>query len=399
MMILSNKAEQIRPSSTLEISAKAAELKAKGFDIVGFGVGEPDFDTPEHIKEAAIDAINSGFTKYTPASGIKELREVVAKKLKYDNGLDYDFSQIVISNGAKHSLINTFMAILNDNDEVIIPAPYWLSYSEIVKIAGGVPIIINTKKENNYMVTKEELLNAYTNKTKALIIVSPSNPTGMVTSYEELKMIADFAVEKDIFVISDEIYEKLIYDEDKKHISIASINKDIYERTIIINGVSKSYSMTGWRIGYTASNIKIAKLISALQSHMTSNPNSIAQKAAIAAIEGSQECVNIMKEEFKKRRDYIFEREEKIPYISALKPEGAFYIFIDISRIYGKKFNKIEIKSASDMAKLLIEHKLVAVVPCADFGMPDYIRLSYATSIDIIKKGMDRIEEFINELT
>lgn len=397
-MELSRRAERIKPSSTLAISAKASELKSQGFDIVGFGVGEPDFETPEYIKEAGIKAIKDGFTRYTPASGITELRKAVAKKLKDDNGLDYDFTQIIISNGAKHALINAFMAILNEGDEVIIPAPYWLSYSEIVNIAGGVPVIVKTKKENNYMLTREELDAAYTEKTKALVIVSPSNPTGMVSSIDDLKMIADFAVEKDIIVIADEIYEKLIYDEDKKHISLASLGKEIYDRTIIINGVSKSYAMTGWRIGYTASNPKIAKLIGSLQSHMTSNPNSIAQKATLAAIEGPQDCVKEMCVEFKKRRDYIFEREEKIPFITALKPEGAFYLFIDVSGLYGKKYEGVEINSAADMADLLIEKKLVAVVPCADFGMPDHIRLSYATSLEMIKKGMDRIEEFVNEL-
>lgn len=397
-MELSRKAKGIKPSSTLAISAKATELKAQGLDIVGFGVGEPDFETPRHIKDAGIKAIEEGFTRYTPASGIKELRVEVANKLKKDNGLDYDFSQIVISNGAKHSLVNAFMAILNEGDEVIIPAPYWLSYSEIVKIAGGVPVIVNTKKENKYMVTEAELNEVYSPKTKALVLVSPSNPTGMVYSLDELKMIADFAVSKDIFVISDEIYEKLIYDEDKKHISIASLGKEIYDRTIVINGVSKSYAMTGWRIGYTASNPEVAKLISSLQSHMTSNPNSIAQKATLEAIEGPQDCVEEMRLEFKKRRDYIFEREEKIPFISALKPEGAFYLFVDVSGLYGKEYDGVKINSASDMAQLLIEKKLVAVVPCADFGMPDYIRLSYATSLEIIKKGMDRIEEFVKDL-
>ncbi|MBO8435123.1 MAG: pyridoxal phosphate-dependent aminotransferase [Tyzzerella sp.] len=397
-MELSRKAKGIKPSSTLAISAKATELKAQGLDIVGFGVGEPDFETPRHIKDAGIKAIEEGFTRYTPASGIKELRVAVANKLKKDNGLDYDFSQIVISNGAKHSLVNAFMAILNEGDEVIIPAPYWLSYSEIVKIAGGVPVIVNTKKENKYMVTEAELNEVYSPKTKALVLVSPSNPTGMVYSLDELKMIADFAVSKDIFVISDEIYEKLIYDEDKKHISIASLGKEIYDRTIVINGVSKSYAMTGWRIGYTASNPEVAKLISSLQSHMTSNPNSIAQKATLEAIEGPQDCVEEMRLEFKKRRDYIFEREEKIPFISALKPEGAFYLFVDVSGLYGKEYDGVKINSASDMAQLLIEKKLVAVVPCADFGMPDYIRLSYATSLEIIKKGMDRIEEFVKDL-
>lgn len=397
-MELSKKAMSIKPSSTLAISAKASQLKAEGLDVVGFGVGEPDFETPNHIKEAAIAAIKEGFTRYTPAAGTIELRKAVCNKLEKDNGLHYDYTQVVISNGAKHSLMNTFMAILNEKDEVIIPAPYWLSYSEMVKIAGGVPVIVHTKKENNFMLTKQELQDAFSAKTKALILTSPSNPTGMVSSKEDLQMIADFAVEKDIFVIADEIYEKLIYDEGKKHISIASLNDEIYKRTIVINGVSKSYAMTGWRIGFAAAPVEIAKIMSSLQSHMTSNPNSIAQKATVAALKGSQDCVEQMRQEFKKRRDYIYEREEAIPFISALKPEGAFYIFIDVSELYGKRYADIQVNSAADFAALLIDKKYVAVVPCADFGMKDYIRLSYAASMDTIKKGMDRIEEIVKEL-
>ncbi|NLK38403.1 MAG: pyridoxal phosphate-dependent aminotransferase [Epulopiscium sp.] len=397
-MKFSVKAEGIKPSSTLAISAKAAQLKEQGLDIVTFGVGEPDFDTPEHIKAAAIRAIEEGHTRYTPSSGTLELRQAVCDKLKRENDLEYAPSQIIISNGGKHSLMNVFMAILNQGDEVIIPAPYWLSYSEMVKIAGGTPVLVYTKKENNFMLSKEELVEAYTEKTKAIIITSPSNPTGMVSTREDLQMLAEFVVEKDILIISDEIYEKLIYDEDKKHISIASLGKEIYDRTIVVNGVSKSYAMTGWRIGFTAAPIEIAKLISSLQSHMTSNPNSIAQKATVAALNGPQDCVEKMRLAFKERRDYIFEREEKIPFLSALKPEGAFYLFIDVSGIYGKKAGEIEIHSAADFAAVLIEQKYVAVVPCADFGMPDYIRLSYATSMEMIKKGMDRIEELVNEI-
>lgn len=397
-MELSRKALCIKPSSTMAISSKAAQLKAEGKDIVTFGVGEPDFDTPEHIRKAGIAAIESGQTRYTAAAGIPALRQAVCDKLKNDNGLDYEQAQIIISNGAKHSLMNVFMAILNDGDEVIIPAPYWLSYSEMVKIAGGEPVIIHTKKENQFMMTREELEQAYTRKTKAVVLTSPSNPTGMVTSYEDLKMIADFAVEKDIFVISDEIYEKLIYDENKKHISIASLGKEIYERTIVINGVSKSYAMTGWRIGYAAAPLEVAKLMGSLQSHMASNPNTIAQMATLTALNGSQDCVEEMCVEFKKRRDYIFEREEAIPLIQALKPEGAFYLFVDVSQTYGKKHDGVEINSAADFATILLDKKFVAVIPCADFGMSDYIRLSYATSMELIEKGMDRIAEMIEEL-
>ena len=397
-MELSRKVLNIKPSATLAVTTKAKELKAAGKDIIAFAAGEPDFNTPDNIKEAAIAAINDNFTRYTATPGIVELREAISKKLKEENHIDYAPSQITVCNGAKQALANTFMAIINEGDEVIIPAPFWVSYSAIVEIAGGKPVIVYTKAENNFMLSKEDLENAYTEKTKALILVSPSNPTGMIASKENLQAIADFAVEKDIFVISDEIYEKLVYDESKKHISIASLNKDIQARTITINGVSKSYAMTGWRIGYVAAPAEVAKCINTIQSHMSSNANSIAQKAALEAITGPQESVELMRQQFAKRRDYIFEREEEIPYISALKPEGAFYLLVDISGVCGKKYNGKEITNAADFAAELLDNKLVAVVPCADFGMPKHIRLSYAISLDDIKKGMDRIAEFISEL-
>ncbi|MCI5679641.1 MAG: pyridoxal phosphate-dependent aminotransferase [Bacteroidales bacterium] len=397
-MELSKRAMSIKASTTMAISSKAAELKAAGLDVVSFGAGEPDFNTPAHIGQAGIDAIHNGQTRYTAAAGLPELRKAVCDKLKKDNGLEYEPAQVIISNGAKHSLINTFMAILNEGDEVIIPAPFWLSYSEMVRIAGGVPVIIHTKKENKFMMTKEELENAYTEKTKAVVLTSPSNPTGQVMGRADLEMIAAFAISHDILVISDEIYEKLIYDEGKEHISIASLSKEIYDRTIVINGVSKSYAMTGWRIGYAAAPLPIAKLMASLQSHMASNPNTIAQMATITALNGPQDCVAEMCVEFKKRRDYIFEREEAIPLLSALKPEGAFYLFVDVSGTYGKSYAGQEIKTAADFASILLDQKYVAVVPCADFGMPDYIRLSYATSMELIKKGMDRIEEMVKEL-
>jgi len=397
-MELSKRAMSIKASTTMAISSKAAELKAAGLPVVTFGAGEPDFDTPAHIRQAGIDAINNGQTRYTPAAGTPQLRQAVCDKLKKDNGLIYEPAQIVISNGAKHSLMNTFMAILNEGDEVIIPAPFWLSYAEMVRIAGGVPVIIYTKKENQFMMTKEELEQAYTEKTKALVLTSPSNPTGQVMGLDDLQMVADFAVSHDIFVLADEIYEKLIYDEEKQHISIASLGKEIYDRTIVINGVSKSYAMTGWRIGYTAAPLAVSKLMASLQSHMASNPNSIAQAATVAALNGPQDCVAEMLVEFKKRRDYIFEREEAIPMLSALKPQGAFYLFVDVSGTYGKAYEGETITSAADFASILLDKKYVAVVPCADFGMPDYIRLSYATSMEIIKEGMDRIEAMVNEL-
>ncbi len=397
-MELSKRAQKIKPSSTLAITAKAGELRAAGKDVVSFSAGEPDFDTPAHICEAGIAAIHHGDTRYTPAAGTVELRKAICNKLKADNGLEYDPAQIVVSNGAKHSLSNAFLAILNEGDEVIIPAPFWLSYAAMVEIAGGKPVLVYTKKENNFMLTREELESVYTEKTKAIVVTTPSNPTGMIASREDLQVVAQFAVEKDLFVISDEIYEKLIYNKDKKHISIASLGKEIYDRTIVINGVSKSYAMTGWRIGYSACAPAVAKAISSLQSHMASNANSIAQKATVAALEGPQDCVEEMRKEFEKRCDYIYEREEAIPLISSLKPEGAFYLFVDVSETFGKSYRGETIQSAADFARLILEEELVALVPCADFGMPDYVRLSYAISMENIKKGMDRMERFVKEL-
>ncbi|GMQ56996.1 pyridoxal phosphate-dependent aminotransferase [Vallitalea sediminicola] len=396
-MILSSKGLDIKPSSTLEITAKAKQMKADGIDVVGFGAGEPDFDTPDHIKQAAIEAINEGFTKYTPASGILPLKKAICSKLEEDNNVSYNPSQIVVSNGAKHSLTNTFMAILNPGDEVIIPAPFWLSYVQMVKIADGVPVVVKTSKENNYKATIEDLKNALTDKTKAILINSPSNPTGMVYSEEELKKVAEFAVKNDLFVISDEIYEKLIYG-DEKHISIASFSKDIYNRTIVINGVSKSYAMTGWRIGYAAAPVEIAKIMSNIQSHASSNPNSIAQKAALAAISGSQECVDKMKTQFDKRREYMYDRVSRMPYVSAIKPHGAFYVFVDLDGALGKKYKGEVIENANIFAKLLLDYEKVAAVPCTDFGYDTHFRLSYAISMDNIEKGLDRIEEFLNNL-
>lgn len=396
-MNISNKAKQIKPSSTLTITAKANQMKMDGFDVVGFGAGEPDFDTPNHVKAAAIAAINAGFTKYTPVSGTTELKQVICEKFKNDNRLIYKPSQIVVSNGAKHSLTNAFAAILNPGDEVIIPAPFWLSYPEIVRLSDGIPVIINTTKETDYKVTKEQLQNSLTTKTKAIIVNSPSNPTGMLYKKEELEMIAEFAIENDLFVISDEIYEKLIYDNEK-HISIAELSDEIYKRTIVVNGVSKSYSMTGWRIGYTASSDEIAKLMSNIQSHAASNPNSIAQKAAVAAIGGPQECVEDMRLEFDERRRYMVERIGQIPLISCTSPLGAFYLFVDVSDTFGKSYKDKVIDSAGTFAACILEDSQVAVVPCEDFGYKTHIRLSYAISMDSIKKGLDRIEKFISNL-
>lgn len=394
---LSERALAVKPSSTLAITAKAKELKALGKDIVGFGAGEPDFNTPKHICRAAKRAIDDGFTKYTPASGTNELKEAISKKFREFNHIDYAPSQIIVSNGGKHSLTNIFVAILNRDDEVIIPSPFWLSYPEMVKLMGGVPVIVRCSREDNYKITREKLEAAYTEKTKAVIINSPNNPTGMIYTRKELEEIADFAVEHDIYVISDEIYENLCYGREEP-VSIASLNDEIYKRTITVNGLAKSYSMTGWRIGYIGAPQEIASVISAVQSHETSNPNSIAQKAALEAIAGDQTCVRVMNAEFDKRRKYIYKRVCNTNHISAVEPQGAFYVFVDARELEGKKYKGREITSAADVADILLNDYYVAVVPCTDFGWPDYFRLSYAISLVNIKKGMDRIEDFCNSL-
>ncbi len=394
---LSKKAAAVKPSSTLAITAKAKELKAQGKDVVGFGAGEPDFNTPENICEAAIKAIKDGFTKYTPASGTNELKAAISKKFKEFNGLDYDTDQIVISNGGKHSLTNIFTALINPGDEVIIPAPFWLSYPEIVKLAGGVPVIVTTTKEQNFKLTAEDLVAAVTDKTKALVLNTPNNPTGMLYTEEELRAIAKVAVEKDFYVVADEMYEMLVYGE-QKHISIASLGKDIYDRTITCSGLAKSYAMTGWRIGYTGSSKEIAKMMGSVQSHQTSNPNSIAQKAAVEALTGPQDSVEKMHAEFDKRRKYMYKRICDMDLLDALEPMGAFYVFVDGSAVLGKSYKGTKIESVPQMADILINEYNTAIVPCADFGFPDCFRLSYAISIEQIEKGLDRIESFIGEL-
>ncbi len=393
-MNLSIKNMAISPSPTLAIDSKFKEMKANGVDVVGFGAGEPDFDTPENIKNAAIEAIKEGFTRYTPASGTLELKKAVAEKFKNDNGLAYEPSQIVVSNGAKHSLVNAFSAILNPGDEVIIPAPFWVSYPEMVKMADGTPKFIYTTEEDNFKFSISQLKEAITDKTKALILNSPSNPTGMVYTKEELKAIADVCVENNIYVISDEIYEKLIYEGE--HVSIASFNEKIYDLTITINGMSKSYAMTGWRIGFAAANPQIAKIMANIQSHAASNPNSIAQKAALAGLTGPQDNIDAMVKVFKERRDYMVERINNIDGVSCIKPNGAFYVMMNIKALYGKELYGQVIDSADKFAELFLEHAKVAVVPGTGFGADGYVRWSYATSKENIKEGLDRLEKFLN---
>jgi len=394
-MDLSVKNMAISPSPTLSIDAKFKEMKANGEDVVGFGCGEPDFDTPEYIKAAAIKAIEEGFTKYTPASGTLDLKKAVAEKFRIDNGIDYEAKNIVISNGAKHSLVNAFSAILNPEDEVIVPAPFWVSYPEMIKMADGVPVILNTTEENGFKFSAQELEKAINPKTKALVLNSPSNPTGMVYTRQELEAIADVCVKHKIFVIADEIYEKLIYDGE--HVSIASFNDEIKDLTITINGVSKSYAMTGWRIGFAAANEKIAKIMANIQSHAASNPNSIAQAATLAALKGPQDEVEEMRLVFKERRDYMANRINSIEGVSCTMPQGAFYIMMNIEKLIGKTIAGTVITGSDAFAEAFLNVAKVALVPGKGFGADNYLRWSYATSMENIKEGLDRLEKFLKQ--
>lgn len=396
-MQLSKKAGNISPSITLSITAKANELKKQGIDVVSFGAGEPDFNTPENIINAAIKAMQDGKTKYTPAGGILELKETICKKFEKDNNLKYKPSQITISTGAKQCLANAFMAILNPGDEVLIPIPYWVSYPELVKLADGVPVFVETKKENNYKYTVEDLENAVTDKTKAILINSPNNPTGTIYHEDELLQIAEFAKKHNLLIVSDEIYEKLIYDGEE-HVSIASLSEDAFNRTLVINGVSKTYAMTGWRLGYIAASEEITKVITSIQSHMTSNTNTIAQYATIEALNGPEEDLKKMVAEFENRRNYMIDRLSSINDVSIIKPNGAFYIMVNISSYLNTEFKGEKIENSVDFAKVLLDEEKVAVIPGTGFGLDDYIRLSYATSMELIEKGIDRISAFLSKI-
>ena len=393
---ISDKISKIAPSITLAIDAKLKQMLAEGIKVYGFGVGEPDFDTPKYIKDAAVKALDMGLTKYTAAQGTLELRKAVCAKMKRDHGLEYNPNQVIASSGAKHSLSNAFAAILNPGDEVILPVPYWVSYTEIIKLNDGTPVLVPTKKDNSFKMTKDELQSAITSKTKAILLNTPNNPTGSIYTENELKDIADIAVKNNIFVISDEIYEQLIYDG-KKHISIAQFGDEIKELTIVINGMSKAYAMTGWRLGYACADEKIIKAMSSIQSHAVSHPNSITQYASTIALNGPQDDAYKMVEQFAKRRTYMFERLSKIEGIKCLMPEGAFYIYADITNYMNKKLCGQTIKSSLDFAQILLEQGHVAVIPGSAFGTDNFVRLSYATSMETIEKGLDTFEEFIKE--
>lgn len=385
---LSVRAQNITPSITLAITSKAKEMKNEGIDVLGFGAGEPDFDTPEHIKQEAKKAIDEGFTKYTPAAGTVELKKAIRNEFEKEIGIGYDVSQIVISCGAKHSLFNLFQCILNEGDEVIIPSPYWVSYPEMVKMAGGIPVFVRGDEENYFQLTMKNLAKTITPRTKAIIINSPCNPTGCIMDEKVLKEIAEFSIENNIFVASDEIYNRIVYGSMEAK-SILAVCPDLKDLTIVINGVSKSFSMTGWRIGYMAAPEPIASAVAGYQSHSTSNPTSIAQKAALAAINGGYGCVKEMVIEFKKRRDYMVDKLNSISGISCVKPGGAFYVFPNISR-FGMK--------STDFASNLLKNEHVAVVPGSAFGWDTHVRLSYAVSMEVIKEGLDRIEKYVKAL-
>ncbi len=387
-------ASAVQASSTMAIDALAKQMKADGVDVVGFGAGEPDFNTPDHIKAAAEQAIAENVTRYTPASGTAALKQAVCRRMREDCGLEYQPSQVVVTSGAKHCVYIALRALVNPGDEVILPAPFWVSYLELIKMAGGVPVVVAAQESAGFKMTAEQLAAAITPRTKALILNNPSNPTGMVYSKEELAAIARVCVEKDIYVISDEIYYGLLYDG-VKSVSFASLGEDVKERTILINGVSKSYAMTGWRIGYLLSGENIAKVMANYLSHSTGSPSSVSQAASVAALNGPQDCVEAMRRAFEERRNYIVERVNAMDGVSCIKPEGAFYIMMNVEKQLGRTIHGELIRTGDDFSAALLKHGLVATVPCSGFGAPGFVRWSYATSMDNIKKGMDRLEEFL----
>lgn len=397
-MKLSSRINSIKPSPTLGIAIKASELQAEGRDIISFGAGEPDFDTPVHIKMAAINAIEAGFTKYTPVGGIDELKDAIISKLKRDNQLSYNRSEIVVSCGAKHTLYNLFQVLVEEGDEVIIPSPYWVSYLDMVILSGAKPVILKTTASQGFKIRPQQLQDLINQKTKAIIINSPSNPAGVVYTASELEAIARILINKNVIVISDDIYEKIIYNG-LSFCNIASVNGDIKKSTVVVNGVSKAYSMTGWRIGYAAGPGEIIAAITKLQSQNTSNPTSISQVAAVEALNGKQDSVAEMVAEFKIRRDVIVERLNAIEGISCMNPQGSFYVFPDVSALFGHSYVGKTISNSSDLAAYLLDEAGVAVVPGIDFGHDDHIRLSYATSLIKIKEGMERIKSAVLKLS
>ena len=396
MKPVSKIAEAVRASTTLAVDSLAKQMKADGLDVVGFGTGEPDFNTPDNINMAGIRAICDGKTKYTPAAGIIPLRKAIAQRLKEDCGVDYDYTQIVVASGAKHSVYIALAAITNPGDEIIIPAPFWVSYYEMVRMVGGTPVIVEAGEEQNFKITAQQLEAAITDKTKCLMLNNPSNPTGMIYSADELRAIADVCVKHDLYILADEIYYQLIYDG-IEFTSIASLGDEVKERTLLINGVSKSYAMTGWRVGYCAANKTLAKIMSNFLSHSTGAPSTISQWASVEALTGPQEGIEAMRLAFLERRDYIVKRINSIPGVSCIVPNGAFYVMMNIEQLIGKTLGEKLIENDDDFAVALLEKALVAVVPCSGFGMKNFVRWSYAASMENIEKGLDRLEKFVTE--
>ena len=387
-------AEGVHASTTLAVDSLAKQMKEDGYDVIRFGTGESDFDTPDNINMAAIAAICDGKTKYTPAAGIPALRKAIAKQLQDDCGLSYDYTQIVVASGAKHSVYIALAAITNPGDEIIIPAPFWVSYYEMVKMTGGVPVIVTAGEESGFKVTASQIEAAITDKTKCLMLNNPSNPTGMIYSKDELKSIAEVCVKHDLYILADEIYYKLIYDG-IEFTSIASLGDEVKERCLLINGVSKSYAMTGWRIGYCAANKQLAKIMSNYLSHSTGAPSTISQWAAVEAINGPQQSCEEMRKAFEERRDYIVQRMNSIPGVSCIKPNGAFYVMMNIEKLIGRTLGGKHITNDDDFAVAFLESAYVATVPCSGFGMKNFIRWSYAASMDNIKEALDRLEKFL----
>jgi len=394
---LSNSALAVQPSTTMAIDTMYKQMKADGIDVIGFGAGEPDFATPDHIKEAAEQAIRNNITRYTPASGTVSLKKAICDRMLADCGVSYKPSQVVVSSGAKHCVYVTLRALINPGDEIILPAPFWVSYLELIKMAGGTPVVISVEEAADFKLTPEQLQAAITPKTKAIILNNPSNPTGMMYSREELQALADVCIKNDIYIISDEIYYCLVYDG-RKFTSMAALGEEVKARTILINGVSKAYAMTGWRIGYILCDEPIAKVISNYLSHSTGSPCAISQAASEVALTASQEQVEVMRKAFEERRNYIVSRMNSINGVSCIKPEGAFYVMMNIEKLIGKTIHGEQINSSDDFSTLFLKHGLVATVPCSGFGAPNFVRWSYATSMDCIEKGLDRLEAFLAEL-
>lgn len=394
MKDLSYIASAVQASSTMAIDALAKQMKADGVDVIGFGAGEPDFNTPDHIKAAAEQALRDNVTRYTPASGTVALKQAICARMKADCGIEYKPSQVVVSSGAKHCVYIALRALVNPGDEVILPAPFWVSYLELIRMVGGVPVVVTAEESADFKMTAEQLQAAITPKTKALILNNPSNPTGMVYSREELEAIAKVCVENDIYVVCDEIYYTLLYDG-VSFTSLAALGEEIKERTVLINGVSKAYAMTGWRIGYALASESIAKVMSNFLSHSTGSPCAISQAASVTALSASQETVEVMRQAFEERRDYIVQRMNQIEGVSCIKPEGAFYVMMNIEKLLGRTICGEVINTSDDFSAAFLKHGLVATVPCSGFGAPNFVRWSYATSMDNIRKGLDRLEEFL----